>query len=43
MGYDEYMEGKWKMCKDEGKLMGMAPEGQYDEKIYNILSSLIKY
>jgi carbamoyltransferase len=43
MGYDEYMEGKWKMCKDEGKLMGMAPEGQYDDKIYNILSSVIKY
>ncbi len=43
MGYDEHMQGKWKMCKDEGKLMGMAPEGHYDEKIYNLLSSVIKY
>lgn len=33
----------WKMLKDEGKLMGMAPEGHYDERIYNILKSLINY
>jgi carbamoyltransferase len=43
MGYDKYGEGIWKMCKDEGKLMGMAPEGQYDEDIYKILNSVINY
>jgi len=42
-GYDEHNEGKWKMCKDEGKLMGMAPDGFYDEKIYKILNSLVNY
>ena len=36
-------DGKWKMMKDEGKLMGMAPEGHYDERIYKILKSLINY
>ncbi len=43
LGYDKYMEGKWKMCKDEGKLMGMAPEGDYNEIIYNLLKSVINY
>lgn len=43
MGYSEWGEGIWKMCKDEGKLMGMAPDGVYDEKIYKILNSLIDY
>lgn len=43
MGYDQYYEGVWKMCKDEGKLMGMAPDGHYDEKIYKILNSIIDY
>jgi carbamoyltransferase len=43
MGYDEHMEGIWKMCKDEGKLMGMAPEGEFNERFYNILKSVIKY
>jgi len=42
-GYNEYGEGIWKMCKDEGKLMGMGPNGYYDEKIYKILSSIINY
>ena len=42
-GYDENNEGIWKMCKDEGKLMGMAPDGYYDEKIYKILNSLVNY
>jgi carbamoyltransferase len=37
------MEGIWRMCKDEGKLMGMAPDGLYDEKIYNILKTCIDY
>jgi carbamoyltransferase len=31
------------MCKDEGKLMGMAADGHYDEKIYRILNSIIDY
>lgn len=43
MGYDEKFEGIWKMCKDEGKLMGMAPDGHYDERIYKILNSIIDY
>lgn len=43
MGYDKFLEGIWKMCKDEGKLMGMAADGKYDEKIYKILNSLIDY
>lgn len=43
MGYDQYHEGKWKMCKDEGKLMGMAADGEYDEKIYKMLNSIIDY
>ena len=42
-GYDKYFQGIWKMCKDEGKLMGMAPNGRYDEKIYRILNSCINY
>lgn len=33
----------WSMCKDEGKLVGMAAEGRYDENIYKILKSLISY
>lgn len=36
-------EKMWKMCKDEGKLMGMAPEGKYDENLYNMLSSVVSY
>jgi len=43
MGYDKYGEGIWKMCKDEGKLMGMAPEGHYDEDIYRMLNTCIDY
>jgi predicted NodU family carbamoyl transferase len=42
-GYDEYGEGIWKMCKDEGKLMGMGPNGYYNETIYNMLSTIINY
>jgi carbamoyltransferase len=43
MGRDQYFEGIWKMCKDEGKLMGMAPNGHYNEKIYKFLNSCIDY
>ena len=42
-GYHDNYMSKWKICKDEGKLMGMAPEGQYSERIYRILNSLINY
>lgn len=42
-GYDHEGESVWKMCKDEGKLMGMAPDGEYDETFYRILNSLIDY
>jgi carbamoyltransferase len=41
--YDERGHGIWKMCKDEGKLMGMAPNGYFDKDIYNMISSCIKY
>lgn len=43
MGYTSAFEGVWKMCKDEGKLMGMAPNGHYDDKIYKFLNSCIDY
>lgn len=43
MGYNSHFEGIWKICKDEGKLMGMAPNGHFDEKIYKILNSCIDY
>ena len=42
-GYDEKGESIWKMCKDEGKLMGMAPDGKYDDNLYRILNSIIDY
>lgn len=42
-GYDKKGASVWKMCKDEGKLMGMAPDGKYDERIYKILNSIIDY
>lgn len=34
---------EWRMIKDEGKLMGMAPDGEYDENIYKMLNSCIDY
>lgn len=43
MGYNQYYVGNWKMCKDEGKLMGMSADGEYDEKIYKMLNSIIDY
>lgn len=41
--YDEEGNGIWRMCKDEGKLMGMAPDGEYDENIYKMISSCLDY
>ena len=43
MGYDKDYHSVWRMCKDEGKLMGMAPDGEYDENIYKMLNSCIDY
>ena len=43
MLYGQEELGTWSMCKDEGKLVGMAPEGRYVEDIYRILQSLISY
>jgi carbamoyltransferase len=33
----------WNLCKDEGKLMGMAPDGEYDEKFDKFFKNLIDY
>lgn len=42
-GYYPNAEPVWKMLKDEGKLMGMAPNGFYNERYQNILQSIITY
>ena len=43
-GFDAEKGGfVWKFCKDEGKLMGMAPDGYYDERVYNILRKAVNY
>lgn len=43
LGFGENGGSIWKICKDEGKLMGMAADGHYDENIINMLKSVIKY
>ena len=43
MGFGETGASIWKICKDEGKLMGMAADGHYDENIIKMLKSVIKY
>ena len=43
MGFDENRDPIWKLCKDEGKLMGMAADGHYDETIIKILKTVIQY
>ena len=43
MGFDENREPIWKLCKDEGKLMGMAADGYYDENIVKMLKTIIQY
>lgn len=40
---DENGRFVWNMCKDEGKLMGMAPNGHYDETVYRILRTVVNY
>ena len=43
MGWNDYGEPIWKICKDEGKLMGMAADGHYDQNIINMLKTVISY
>lgn len=43
MGRHPNCRFKWIMCKDEGKVMGMAPNGYYDERIQKILGTIISY
>ena len=43
LGFDETKKSVWRICKDEGKLMGMAADGYYDENIIRMLKSVIKY
>jgi carbamoyltransferase len=43
MGWNEYGSPIWKICKDEGKLMGMAADGHYDQNIINMLKTVITY
>lgn len=33
----------WNLCKDEGKLMGMAPDGEYDKKFDDFFKNIIDY
>jgi carbamoyltransferase len=42
-GYNPDGTSVWKMLKDEGKLMGMAPNGKYNERYQKILRSIISY
>ena len=42
-GYDYNGDSIWKMLKDEGKLMGMAPDGKFRQSYYNILKSIVNY
>jgi carbamoyltransferase len=43
MGRDENCQFRWVTLKDEGKVMGMAPNGRYDKNIQKIFESLISY
>jgi len=42
-GYDSDGVPIWRMLKDEGKLMGMAPDGKFNPTFYKILKSLVNY
>jgi carbamoyltransferase len=42
-GYHPNGDSVWKMLKDEGKLMGMAPNGVYNERYQKIFNSIISY
>jgi carbamoyltransferase len=43
MGRQEDCWHRWRMCKDEGKLMGMAPDGMFSEDWQRIFDSILKY
>ena len=43
MGFDQNGEAVWKMMKDEGKIMGMAPDGKFDPTIYKMLKTIVDY
>lgn len=43
LGPNKNRQSIWKICKDEGKLMGMAADGHYDENIIRMLKSVITY
>lgn len=43
MGYNEEGIPIWKMIKDEGKIMGMAPDGNFDENLYKMLKTCVDY
>jgi predicted NodU family carbamoyl transferase len=43
MGWDDHGSPIWKICKDEGKLMGMSADGHYDQNIINMLKTVISY
>lgn len=43
MGFDQNGEAVWKMMKDEGKIMGMAPDGKFDPIIYKMLKTVVDY
>jgi len=33
----------WTMLKDEGKLVGLAPHGKLNQRVYNLLKKIFKY
>ena len=43
MGYRPNGIPIWRMMKDEGKIMGMAPDGKFDPKIYKMLKTILDY
>jgi len=43
LGPDKFGIPIWRMMKDEGKIMGMAPDGTFDPEIYQMLKSIIGY
>lgn len=43
MGDNEKGQSVWKMMKDEGKIMGMAPDGEFDPVVYQMLKTCVNY
>lgn len=42
-GYDNQGYPIWVMVKDEGKIMGMAADGEFDPTIYKMLKTVVNY